>query len=210
MSSVRLAALAALACASLWTGAVHAQVYRIVGPDGRVTFSDRPPEDARGTPAQTLAIPGGSGGTPVASLPMEVRDAANRYPVTLYTGNDCSPCTTARNFLAGRGIPFTEKTVTTAEDIAALQHLSGANRLPFATIGGQHLVGFTQSEWSQYLDAAGYPKSSQLPPNYRNPAASPLVAVRIAPKSEQQQAPARAEGATPPSESPANPAGIRF
>ena len=96
MSSVRLAALAALACAALGAGVAHAQVYRIVGPDGRVTFSDRPPEDGRGTPAQTLAIPGASGGTPVASLPMEVRDAANRYPVTLYTGNDCSPCTTAR------------------------------------------------------------------------------------------------------------------
>ena len=211
MSSVRLAALAALACAALGAGAAHAQVYRIVGPDGRVTFSDRPPEDGRGTPAQTLSIPGASGGTPVASLPMEVRDAANRYPVTLYTGNDCAPCTTARNFLAGRGIPFSERTVTTAEDIAALQRLSGANRLPFATIGGQHLVGFTQSEWSQYLDAAGYPKTSQLPPNYRNPAASPLVAVRIPPKAEPAPAPARAEGPAPtPGASPSNPAGIRF
>ena len=51
MFSVRTAARAALiagtfACAGL----ASAQVYRIVGPDGKVTFSDRPPVDAKATP----------------------------------------------------------------------------------------------------------------------------------------------------------------
>ena len=61
MSRVRVAALVALA---LWGSVAAAQVYRIVGPDGRVTFSDRPPPDAtNATPAQSLAIPSSSGGS---------------------------------------------------------------------------------------------------------------------------------------------------
>src|SRR5690606_7633665 len=103
-----------------------------------------------------------------------------RFPVTLYTSNDCAPCTSARNLLIHRGIPFTERTVVSNEDIAALERLSGGSSLPVGTIGGQQLSGFSDSEWSQYLDAAGYAKQSQLPAGYQRPAATPLVAVQHA------------------------------
>lgn len=215
MSSVRLAALAALVgCCALWSAAATAQVYRIVGPDGRVTFSDRPPAEGQAAKARTLAIEGGSAGS-AAPLPAEVRAAASRFPVTLYTGTDCGPCISARSLLTSRGVPFTERTVTTNDDIEALQRLAGAPRLPFATIGSQHIRGFSEPEWSQYLDAAGYPKVSQLPPSYRNPAPRPLVAVQEAPAPQPQrqaaQAPQeRAEAAPAEGSAPSNPAGIRF
>ena len=67
------------------------------------------------------------------------------------------------------------------EDLDALKKLSGGTNLPFGTIGGQQLVGYSETEWVQYLDAAGYPKQSQLPSNYRRSAAAPLVAVKPAP-----------------------------
>ena len=90
--------LMTLACAS-----VQAQgVYRIVGPDGKVTFSDRPPADANAQPART------ANEAPVVAngaLPYELRQIANRFPVTIYTGNDCPPCTSARNLLSSRGVP---------------------------------------------------------------------------------------------------------
>jgi glutaredoxin len=215
MVTVRLAACAALVgFASLWGSASLAQVYRIVGPDGKVTFSDRPPPDAQAAQARTVPIAGG-GGSSTAALPAELRAAANRFPVTLYTTADCAPCLTARNFLASRGVPYTEKTVVTQDDAKALQNLSGEVRLPFATIGGQHVKGFAQSEWASYLDAAGYPKSSQLPPSWRNPAPTPLVAVQTAPApaSRPQQPVAQepqAEAPLPSDPSPSNPAGIRF
>jgi arsenate reductase-like glutaredoxin family protein len=44
---------------------------------------------------------------------------ASRYPVVLYTGKNCAPCGLAAAYLAGRGIPFTEKTVVSNEDIDA-------------------------------------------------------------------------------------------
>ncbi|MDB5896770.1 MAG: glutaredoxin [Ramlibacter sp.] len=213
MSSVRLTALAALAaCAALWSATATAQVFRIVGPDGKVTFSDRPPADGRATPAQAVPLP--SGGNTSAPLPAEVRAASSRYPVTLYSSAECGPCASARRFLGTRGIPFIEKTVATEDDLAALQRLSGANRLPFATIGGQQMRGFSETEWAQFLDAAGYPKVSQLPPSYRSPPATPLVAVQKpalpqqAEASEQQQQPTDAPRSVGPT--PSNPAGIRF
>jgi glutaredoxin len=212
MSTVRLAALAALA---LWSAVANAQVYRIVGPDGKVTFSDRPPADGKATPAAAVALP--SGGSAIAALPTELRNAASRYPLTLYTRSDCGPCLSARSFLSNRGVPFTERTVNTNEDAQALGRLMGGSpALPFATLGAQHLRGFAEPEWSQLLDAAGYPRSSQLPPRYQNPAPTPLVAVQAppppaarAPQAEAQRAP-EPEAPSSNDQAPANPAGIRF
>lgn len=201
-----------LGLATLGSLAANAQqIYRIVGPDGRVTFSDKPPVD--GSKAGTAPTVSMAGGEASATLPFELRTTANRYPVTLYTQPGCAPCDSGRIFLEGRGIPFTERTVTSNEDMEALQRLSGGLNLPFATIGGQQLRGFSEAEWGQFLDAAGYPKSSQLPPGYRRPAASPLVAATTPqPGNATAQRPQRAAAPRPsaPSTNPNNPAGIQF
>ena len=186
------------------------QLYRIVGADGKVTFSDQPPP-----PSSNAKVTSGRGGSFTesaggATLPFELRNVAQRFPVTIYTSKDCSPCDAGRNMLRTRGVPFTERTVESREDIESFKRISSDAQLPLATIGGQQLKGYSDSEWSQYLDAAGYPKTSQLPAGYRNPAPSPLVA-RAAPAP----APAAAPEPTPvqipePARSPNNPAGIRF
>jgi glutaredoxin len=185
------------------------QLYRIVGPDGRVTFSDQPPPpaaNAKVTTGRGVSFAESAGG---AALPFELRNVVQRFPVTLYTGKDCVPCDNGRNMLRNRGVPFTERTVESREDLDALKRLSGDSSLPLATVGGQQMKGFSDSEWTQFLDAAGYPKASQLPASYRNPAPSPLVA-RAAPAPAP--APAAATPAPTPAAAPApnNPAGIRF
>lgn len=210
----RVGLFALVGLAALWTaGAGAQQVYRIVGPDGRVTFSDRPPADpaAKTATAPTMSL----SSTANASLPFELRNVTNRYPVTLYSGQDCSACNSGRSFLASRGIPFSERTVSSEDDIEALKRMAGAARLPLLTIGAQQLKGFSESEWTQYLDAAGYPKTSQLPSGFRNAPATPLVAVQQPP--QRPAAPAQAQQpqqAVAPQQSsepaPPNPAGIRF
>jgi len=211
----RAAAAALLGILAAWSvGASAQQIYRIVGPDGRVTFSDRPPPEgaARATTAPTVTLSGANGDT-TQSLPFELRAAANKYPVTLYSRPGCNPCDSGRNYLSTRGIPFAERTVTSPEDIEALQRLAGTPTLPFVTIGGQQLKGFSEAEWSQFLDAAGYPKTSQLPPTYRRPPAGPLVtAAGPAQPSAQAEAaqPSRAATPAPSGPNPANPAGIQF
>jgi len=186
------------------------QVYRIVSPDGKVTFSDKPPVESSGKVTANSGAAAGSTNSP--ALPFELRQIATKYPVTLYTGDSCAPCGSARTLLAARGIPFTEKTVNSNDDIQALQRLSGENSLPFATIGSQQLKGFSDAEWTQFLDAAGYPKKSTLPPSYRQPAAAPLVAAmqKAAPAAAAAEARSPARPATAPPASPVDPTGIRF
>lgn len=209
-----LFATALLASALLAASALPAQaqqVYRIVGPDGKVTFSDRAP-DAKTPPAQV-----GGGRATGPALPYELQQVATRFPVTLYTGNDCTPCVSARNLLMNRGVPFSERTVNTEEDAEALKRLSGSTSLPFGTIGSQQLIGFADSEWTQYLDAAGYPKQSALPPSYRRAPPSPLVAAKPAvpaaaatPAAPAAEAPRPAAPTGNDGRTPSNPAGISF
>lgn len=193
-------------------GPTHAQaVYRIVGPDGKVTFSDKPPANAsQGKVAGAGAAASGSSAS--AGLPFELRQVASKYPVTLYTSQDCAPCGSGRSLLLSRGIPYTERTVTSNEDAAALQRITGENSLPVLTIGSQRLKGYSDAEWSSYLDAAGYPKASMMPSGYKNPAPAPLVAVQkpADPKPPAPAAQAEAQPLPPPGPSPSNPAGISF
>lgn len=186
-------------------------VYRIVGPDGRVSYSDQPPPAANARPVVSGA-PGAAGGAS-AQLPFELRQVASRYPVVLYTSAECAPCNSGRNLLNARGIPYAERTISTNEDAEALKRLSGQASLPFLTIGSQQIKGYSDSEWTQFLDAAGYPKQSALPSAYRRAAPTPLVAVAPAaapaPATTAQSQPAEAPA---PSVAPpvTNPAGIRF
>ncbi len=211
---VRLISYAAvLASLLMMAGQVPAQtVYRVVGPDGKITFSDTPPIIS--DKSTTVGTGGKFGTADGASLPFELRQVAAKYPVTLYTASNCGPCGSGRALLSSRGIPFAEKTITTAEDSEALQRISGERSLPFLTIGGKQIKGYADSEWTQFLDAAGYPKTSVLPTSYRNPAAMPLIAVqKPAPAAKQeegttQRAPAAPR--TPPVDTTSNPAGIKF
>lgn len=213
MSILRTAAALAATCAAatVLPPAAQAQhVYRIVGPDGKVTFSDRAP--AAGAEGKVI-----SGGPRSASgletLPYQLRQTATRFPVTLYTSSDCVPCNSARNLLINRGIPFTERTISSNEDMDALKRMSGETSVPFGTIGAQHLRGFSDAEWTQYLNAAGYPQQSQLPPNYQAPAPTPLVAVKQATPAQTAASAAAPRPAAPPvnvGPTPSNPAGIRF
>lgn len=191
-------------------------VYRIVGPDGKVSFSDQPPPPSAPVKSSGVATPGrAAAGGGAAGLPYELQQVVARFPVTLYTAPDCNPCAAARNLLQSRGVPFTERTINSNEDIDALKRISGESNLPFSTIGGQQLKGFSDVEWTQYLDAAAYPKTSQLPPNYRPPAPTPLVAAKpldapaTAPSGAASPA-AQADQQPRNAPSNSNPAGIQF
>jgi glutaredoxin len=204
-----LASTAALVVA---TG-VHAQtVYRIVGADGKVTFSDKPPVSAdQGKIASTGT--GAKTDSTGAALPFELRPVVAKYPVVLYTAAKCAPCDSGRAFLTARGVPFNERTVSTQEDRDYLQRLTGENSLPYLTIGSQRIKGLSDVEWTQYLDAAGYPAKSALPAAYKNPAPTPLVVVQKAADTKTEEkppAPAPEPAYQPPPPNPSNPAGITF
>ncbi|MEN9482527.1 DUF4124 domain-containing protein [Sphaerotilus montanus] len=158
----------------LWLAASASAQYKVVGPDGRITYTDRPPAGAVARP-----LGAASPSTPAAELPYTLRQAAARYPATLYAAPDCAPCDSARALLRQRGIPVREFTIERAEDVAELQRREGRIELPILRLGAQRLQGFEAGDWHGTLDAAGYPRTSQLPPTWRAAAAQPLVPVEV-------------------------------
>lgn len=181
-------------------------LYKVVGPDGRVTYTDRAPVDK---PAKAIKANGAS--VPTDALPYELQKVVSRFPVTLYTGNNCTPCDTARQLLKARGVPFTEKTVVSSEDIRQFRSQEATDQLPTVRIGQKQLSGLQHNDWTAYLDAAGYPAISALPPGYQHSPPTPLVPIEPKPGN----APGASDAApgtptTPVAPAGNTPAGIRF
>jgi len=184
--------------------------YKVVGADGKVTYTDRQPTASEGKVTSLGAR--SAAATSDVALPLELRQAAARYPVTLYvTVGTCEPCDAARQLLRQRGIPFTEKLVQSAEDSEALERLSGGRDAPTLSVGSQTLRGLAPEVWNSYLDAAGYPRESRLPAGYQYPSATPITERREAsvtrPVPQRSTPPADSEA---PSRPPANAGGIKF
>ncbi|MEY4911165.1 MAG: hypothetical protein RL761_828 [Pseudomonadota bacterium] len=191
----------------LASGHLYAQqVYKSVDKNGRVTYSEVPP-----LPGSGDKLTGDSASS--VALPYALQQVVSRYPVTLYTTADCGPCITAKLMLTQRGIPFAERTVSSNEDIAAYKKLNTENNFPLATIAAQQLKGYEETEWTKYLDAAGYPKTSALPRNYRNAEATSLTPKKAVEKVEKAAVAEKSVEAKPspaPQEPNNNPAGIKF
>jgi len=190
--------LVALLSAAACTAAL-AQ-YKVVGPDGKVTYTDTPPPLNSG--AKITKLGENPSMVSQASLPFELRQVVQKYPVTLYTLKTCDPCDAGRAYLRERGVPFIEKLVITGEDGDAMQRQTGGRDAPALSIGAQVLRGFSASTWASYLDTAGYPRESKLPPNYQYPSATPLTEPAsekkpAQPAQQQQQEPARPTQSTP-------------
>jgi glutaredoxin len=199
--------IAALAIMTTAIGQLYAQqVYKSVDKTGRVTYSEVPP-----LPGSGEKLTGDSASS--VPLPYALQQVVSRYPVTLYTTAECGPCINARLMLTQRGVPFTERTVSSNEDITAYKRLNIDNNFPLATIAAQQLKGYEESEWTKYLDAAGYPKSSTLPRNYRNAEPVSLTPKKVLEKVEKATAtekPVVAKPSPAPQEPNNNPAGIKF
>ncbi len=186
-----------------------AALYKVVGPDGSITYTDRPPADGGARVSTMGSDAAAAAPSPQERLPLALRQTSERYPVTLYSARNCPPCDEGRALLVQRGVPFTEKLVASDDDAAALERAIGVRTVPSLTIGKQVLRGLSQPEWSAYLDAAGYPRESGLPRNWQQAEATPLVA-RQTPRSA---APERASTASAPAAAaplPSAPSGLRF
>ncbi len=222
MNAINTVLLSAIFLGTASTHANAQQWYRIVGADGRIAYSDQPPAAASNTKVTPARGGKFADDTAVSSvgLPVELRTAVSAYPATLYTSKNCEPCSNARALLNNRGIPFTEKTVDSNADIEAFKKISTEAAVPTLSLGSKVIKGYSDQEWTQYLDAANYPKKSVLPKNYRNTSPSPLVAARqttnSAPTAESSDTIDAADPIVPSSPAPTskpastNPSGIKF
>jgi glutaredoxin len=200
MKPFALISLAAALAAFAAPPASAQGLFKVVGPDGRVTYSDRPPSPSEGR-AQTVNRNTGAASDP--QLPFALREIASRFPATLYTAGDCGePCTLARNFLVQRGVPYQERSANTIEERERWVRIVGGTEVPTLQVGQQWLRAFAPAAWDDTLTVAGYPRQSLLPATWQPPRPVPLIAPRPV-------EPAR----LPPPALPVpadNPTGIRF
>jgi len=194
----------------LASAGAQAQLYKWTGADGKVNYTDTPPPPTAKA-AERKAVARNNPGQ--AELPYELAQAMQAQPVTLYTMSKCVPCDEGRALLKNRGIPYTEKTVNSNDDITQLRAAGGSSTLPFMLIGRTPLQGMEVNAWNGALDNAGYPASNKLPKTWRQAAAEPAAPL---PKPVIPEASAAAAGNPANAAAPATPvnpnapSGFRF
>lgn len=199
----------------LCMGSAGAQVFKWVDANGKTHFSDQPPP-ATAKPAQLKQSVGASSGV---ALPYALTTAVRNYPVTLFTSSPCSACDQGRALLKLRGIPFSEKTVSTPADAEKLKEAGGEGGLPFLTVGSAKSTGFQAEAWTSMLNIALYPATKILPASYQYPSAVSAApkpvkvepdkeAVRLAAAAQEEEK-RRKEAVVKP-KSPSAPPGFQF
>lgn len=148
-------------CAALAFAAAIAQaqstVYRWVDKDGKVQFTDTPPpKEATGITERQM----GGGAVDEGQVPFATQIAARRFPVTLYSADDCEPCAQGRALLAKRGVPFSEKNAQKNQENAdAVKAAIGVLEVPVLMVGTNTVKGFGEDSWNSALDQAGYART---------------------------------------------------
>ena len=155
--------LAGLAIFSLGVNA--GELYRWVDAKGKVHYGDVSPGGGEQVETRKFS----DAAAPDAGLSYETRRAQQNFPVTLYVASNCTEgCNRARELLKKRGIPFSEKSLQTQEEIDVFKSLSGSDSTPALAVGKSFLKGFLSEQWHSELDIAGYPKIAP----YRAPGAN--------------------------------------
>jgi glutaredoxin len=168
------------AVALLFAATAAAQAYRWVDKDGKVHYSQTPPQPTDATKVQKRSV--GGSVVETTQLPYAIQQAAKNFPVTIYTAENCmEACKEARALLSQRGVPFREVAVSDESSRAELKKVSGGDEIPVLTVGKQVTKGYSADMWHTALDSAGYPRT-----------AAPLAA-----KAQKPAAPAAAKAETP-------------
>jgi glutaredoxin len=170
----------------LLAGTAQAQMFKWVDEKGVTHFSDTPPQSGK----VKAEIKDYSNPLADVTLPYNLAQAVRANPVTLYTTGGCDACDQGRSLLQGRGVPFSEKTVTSGEDHDSLRQAGSEGQVPLLLVGTTRLIGFDSGSWQNALTAANYPSQGLLPKDYQNPQAesaaprpqAPAPAVRTAAK----------------------------
>ncbi len=190
-------------------------VYKVVGPDGSVTFTDVPPSSGGGTvlqPAAPRMPQPAQGGDD--QLPPRLRQLQQQAPVVVYTAPNCKACDDGIHLLRERGVPYAERTIVTPQDAQAFKAFDPGLQVPLLSVAGVKLSpGFNAGAWNQALDSAGYPHRSELPKGYRFAIPRPLAgAPAVLPGSTHEPSdtasPAQPSVAPPPN--PNAPPGFKF
>jgi glutaredoxin len=152
-------ALMLLVGALLATAAQAATVYKSVGADGKITYSDEPPVNARESKAMKIAD------GPVTPLPASVlkyraelakgargridnvAGVANASGTTLFSANWCGYCKKAKAYLSAKGVAYRDVDIDSPDGAKAFFAAGGGGGVPLLLVDGQRVSGFSQASY---------------------------------------------------------------
>jgi glutaredoxin len=144
----------------LLCGAASAQtVYKSVGADGKVVYSDKPPAEGRLEKTMTFeslpssALPASASSYVEQLRRMHARDAAQpaaalpQQGVVLYTASWCGWCKKARGWLGAQGISYRDIDVESPEGLAEFARVGGGG-VPVIVADGRRVAGFSSAAYA--------------------------------------------------------------
>ena len=127
-------------------------VYKSVGPDGKIVYSDHPPTTGRLEKTMKFELASSALPASAASYMEQFRkthpggavQVATGKGVTLYSAVWCGYCKQAKAWLAGHGVSYDNVDIDTPGGMAALAQASGGGTgVPVLVVDGHTLNGFS-------------------------------------------------------------------
>jgi glutaredoxin len=138
-----------------------AQVYKWTGPDGRVHYGDRPPEDAKLKDVK-VGLQTHAGAAQVDNWTEEIRRAPppttaapGTIAVTLYGTSWCPQTKRARQYFEKKGMEIREIDIETSEDGMREFREFGGRAVPLAIVGDMRMRGFDAAAMDKLLAPPG-------------------------------------------------------
>lgn len=157
MKNARRSAGLLLACGLVAVGAAWAQtVYKSVGPDGKIVYSDQPPTTGRLQKTMKFELASSALPASAASYMEQFRkahpggsaQAATGKGVTLYSAVWCGYCKQAKAWLSGHGVTYHDVDIDAPGGMAALAQANGGGTgVPVLVVDGKSMNGFSTSAY---------------------------------------------------------------
>ncbi len=140
-------------------------LYKVVGADGKITYTDRPPADAKSTTKMQFAD-GPSTPLPASVLKYQAElrksmqgrlDQAKKSDLsgttTLFSATWCGYCTRAKAYLNAKGIRYQEIDIDTPEGSRSYVEAGGARGVPLLMLDNQRVQGFSEATYDRLFAA---------------------------------------------------------
>jgi glutaredoxin len=132
--------------ALLFVTPAAAQVYKWTGPDGKVHYGDRPPQDVKKQELK-IRIPSYDGPVLVRDWSAVLGTTPAAGTVTMYSTAWCGHCKNARSYFAAKRIPYREIDVEKSPEGASDFQRLGGEGVPLIVVGRRAMSGFSPEEF---------------------------------------------------------------
>ena len=142
----------------------HAEtLYKVVGADGKITYTDQPPADRKSTTALRFAD---APSTPLPESVLKYQAALQKSmqgrlaeakkidvggSATLFSAAWCGYCTQAKAYMRAKGIGYREVDIDTPDGGRAYFEAGGERGVPLLMADGRRIQGFSAGAYDNFF-----------------------------------------------------------